>query len=139
MQEPQIACTPIRRDSTPPTDRKDENDPIIMKCFPKCAVLSFPEEHRKTFRSASQVTDTHRAGIAIAVYLTEGLYLHRTGKGNKHCCEHIVFLRNKADCKQKHDFQRDYDLPPVDPLGTFIFMADLFCHQHAQSKRKDRE
>ena len=43
----------------------------------------------KMVHAASQISDTHGAGISTAAYSTEGLNLHSAGKGSKSICKPV--------------------------------------------------
>lgn len=79
------------------TDCKDQYDSVVMHCFPERPLLVLPDIDGQTLGSASQVSDTHRARIAIAIYLPERLNLHRTGKRYEHRRRHVALLRHKTN------------------------------------------
>ena len=79
------------------TDCKDQYDSVVMQCLAKCPLLVLPDIDGQALGSASSVSDTHRARIAIAIYLPERLNLHRTGKRHEHRRRHVELLRHKTN------------------------------------------
>ena len=57
-----------------------DDDSIIVHGLSECPRLFVPEVYRQTLRSASEISYTHRAGIAVAIYFSESLNLHGAGK-----------------------------------------------------------
>ena len=119
--------------------RKDQDDSIIMRRLFQGSLLVVTQIDRQTLGSTAQITDTHGAGIAVSVHLTEGLHLHGAGKGNDHIRRHIIFCRDKSHNKKQGHFDHNNDLTPVDVFGIFVFMPDLLCHQNTKGKCHDRE
>ena len=88
--------------------------------------------------TASQVTDTHGAGIGAAADCAEGLHLHGTGKGGKCVCQPVYLWRQKADHKEQQDFHDQNQMTPVDLSGVAAFAADKAGSQNTQRKTKYR-
>ncbi len=106
-QENQMALAPQKFSATLPrgcAQREQEDDGEVVERLVLGGAVARHEPTAQRVHAAAQVTDTHRGGIAIAVYLTEGLYLHRTGEGDEGVGHQIPFLRGRSPPRRASKF-----------------------------------
>ena len=121
-------------------DSKHQDDAPVTKGFLKiCSILCFPVG-TQGFHSAAQIADTHGAGKGIAFDLAEGLYLHRTGKGNDAVGDQVTGFRHETHREQNRNFKEQDELPPVNSGSALVAETkQLRCRDAEREKRQRNE
>ena len=120
----------------PGAEGEDQDNAEEMQCFAQRGCFLVSQVLRQAFGSASQVPDAHCAGIAVAVHLSEGLDLHRAGKGNDHIGGDIQVCRHKSDNAKQQELHEQNDLPPVKLPAGFVSVFDSFRKKNPRGKCK---
>lgn len=89
--DPDGAVGKVARETTAAggADGKGADSSEIDRSNLQLIFFPFSDSSIKMIHAASQVADTHGAGIGTASYGAERLYLHGTGKGCKSVCKPV--------------------------------------------------
>ena len=91
----------------------------------KQAGLSFTHVSGKGCSAASQISDTHGAGIGISFNLSEGLHLKGAGEDTRWWQARSVPW-DEANQKQQDDLYQKDSLAPVKASGIAEFFLNAF-------------
>ena len=92
----------------------------------KQAGLSFTHVSGKSGSAASQISDTHGAGIGISFNLSEGLHLKGAGEGYQGGGKHVQVPWDEANQKQQDDLYQKDSLASVKASGIAEFFLNAF-------------
>ena len=76
--------------------------------------------------AASQISDTHGAGIGLSFNLSEGLHLKGAGEGYQGGGKHVQVPWDEANQKQQDDLYQKDSLAPVKASGIAEFFLNAF-------------